>query len=99
MLRLAREQSLPEWLLDRIEDLCLRFRQVAREITQERSFAETSLIVVEDNPGGRGGRWEFLGQRRVILTGIRRPSCHIDKSRDIRMNPCLGDDHTGKGMS
>jgi hypothetical protein len=31
MCRLAREQSLVERLLDRVEDLRLRFRQIARE--------------------------------------------------------------------
>src|SRR4029077_17005340 len=53
MRGLSREESFLEWLLDRIENLRLRFRQVAREIAQERSLAETSFIAVEDNPSGR----------------------------------------------
>src|ERR1700730_14352245 len=98
MRRLAREQSLLERLLDRIKDLRLRFRQVAREIAQERSLAEASFIAVEDNPGG--GRWrrKFLGQRRVILARIRRSRRHIDKSRHVRMHTGLGHDHSGEGM-
>src|SRR5882672_3847520 len=52
---LAREQSLLERLLDRIEDLRLRLRQVAREIAQERRLAETSFIAVKDNPADAGG--------------------------------------------
>jgi hypothetical protein len=56
MHRLAREQSLLERLLDRIEDLRVRFRQVAREIVQERGLAETPFIAVEPNPGGRRRR-------------------------------------------
>src|ERR1700722_12942092 len=66
MCGLAGEQSLVERLLDRIEDLRLRFRQVAREITQESLLGKPSFIAVEDNPGGRGGRRNRLGQRAVI---------------------------------
>src|ERR1700748_2091153 len=44
MRRLAREQRLVKWLLDRVEHLRFRFRQVACEIVQERSLAETSFI-------------------------------------------------------
>jgi hypothetical protein len=84
--------------LDSIKDLRLRFRQVAREIAQERGLAETSFIAVEDAPGGRRRRRKFLGERRVILARIRRPRRHIDKRRDVQMHPCLGDDHPGKGM-
>src|SRR5258707_8961453 len=54
--------------LDRIEDLRLPFRQVAREIAQERSLAETSFIAVEDNPGGRRWRRKWFCQRRVVLS-------------------------------
>src|SRR6266446_5113548 len=53
MRGLAREQSLLERLLDRIENLRLRFRQVAREIAQERGLVETPFIAVEDDPGDR----------------------------------------------
>src|SRR5947209_14459862 len=84
---LAREQSLVERLLDRIEDLRLCFRQVAREIVQERSLAETSFIAVEDNPGGRRWRRKCLGQRCVILARIRCPRRHIDKSRHFGCMP------------
>ena len=80
------------FLLDRIEDLRLRFRQVAREI-EERSLAETSFIAVEDNPGGRRWRRKCLGQCCVILARIRRPRRHIDQRRDIRMHTGFGDDN------
>ena len=98
MRRLAREQSLVERLLDRIEDLRLRFRQVAREVAQERSLAETSFIAVEDNPSGRRWRRKCLGQRRVVLARIRRPRRHIDKRRHVRMHSGLCHDHSGEGM-
>jgi hypothetical protein len=42
MRGLPREESFLERLLDRIENLRLRFRQVAGEIAQERLLAETS---------------------------------------------------------
>src|ERR1700733_6173620 len=71
------------FLLDRIEDLRLRFRQVAREIAQERSLAETSFIAVEDNPGGRRWRRKCFCQRRVVLSRVRRARRHIDQRRDI----------------
>jgi hypothetical protein len=35
--------------------LRLRFRQIAREIAQKCSLAETSFIAVEDNPADAGG--------------------------------------------
>src|SRR6202795_1478056 len=60
------------FLLDRIEDLRLRFRQVAPEIAPARSLAETSFIAVEDNPGGRRWRRKCFCQRRVVLSRIRR---------------------------
>src|ERR1700722_6206776 len=53
MCGLAREQCLLERLLDGVEHLRLRLRQVAREIAQERLLAETSFIAVEDNPSRR----------------------------------------------
>src|ERR1700694_3115208 len=81
------------FLLDRIEDLRLRFRQVAREIAQERSLAETSFIAVEDNPGGRWGRRKCFCQRRVVLSRVRRARRHIDQRRDIRMHTGFGDDN------
>src|ERR1700730_11013279 len=81
------------FLLDRIEDLRLRFRQVAREIAQERSLAETSLIAVEDNPGGRRWRRQCFCPRRVVLSRVRRARRHIDKRRDIRMHTGFGDDN------
>src|ERR1700676_1331290 len=81
------------FLLDRIEDLRLRFRQVAREIAQERSLAETSLIAVEDNPGGRRWRRKCFCQRRVVLSSARRARRHIDQRRDIRMHTGFGDDN------
>src|ERR1700681_2545011 len=81
------------FLLDRIEDLRLRFRQVAREIAQERSLAETSFIAVEDNPGGRRWRRKCFCQRRVVLSRIRRARRHIDQRRDIRMHTGFGDDN------
>src|SRR6266478_4949533 len=99
MRGLAREQSLLERRLDRIEDLRLRFRQVAREIAQERGLVETPFIAVEDDPGGGGWRRKCLGQRRVILARIRRPRRHIDKGRHVRMYTGLCHDHAGKGMS
>src|ERR1700726_4537977 len=86
------------FLLDRIENLRLRFRQVAREIAQERSLAEASFIAVEDNPGGRRWRRKCLGQRRVILARIRRSRRHIDKSRHVRMHTGVCHDHSGEGM-
>src|SRR6266478_5767882 len=95
MCGLAREQSLLERLLDRIEDLRLRFRQVAREIVQERGLVETPFIAVEDDPGGGGWRRKCLGQRRVILARIRRPRRHIDKGRHVRMYTGLCHDHAG----
>src|ERR1700683_1409459 len=54
---LAGQQSLVERFLYRIEDLRFRFRQITGEIAQERGFAKTSLVTVEDDSGGRGGRW------------------------------------------
>ena len=95
---LAGEQRLLERLLDRIKNLRLRFRQVAGEIAQERSLAETPFIAVEDDAGGGRRRREGLGQRRVVLACIRRPRRHIDKGRDIGMHTRLGDDHPGEGM-
>jgi hypothetical protein len=99
MRGLACEQSFLERLLDRIEDLRLRFRQVAREIAQERGFGETPFIAVEDDPGGGGWRRKRLGQGRIILARIRRPRRHIDKGRHVRMYTGLCYDHAGKGMS
>ena len=81
------------FLLDRIEDLRLRFRQVAREIAQERSLAETSFIAVEDNPGGRRWRRECFCQRRVVLSRVRRARRYIDQRGDIRMHTGFGDDN------
>ena len=52
---LAREQSLLERLLHCIENLRLRFRQVAREIAQERSLVEAPFIPVENLPADAGG--------------------------------------------
>src|ERR1700756_5950607 len=99
MRRLAGKQSLLEWLLDRIEDLRPRFRQVAREIPQEGSLAETSLIAVEDNPGTRWRRRICLGQGRVVLARVRRARRHIDQRRNVGMRAGFGDDHSGKGMT
>jgi hypothetical protein len=44
-----------EWLLDRIEHLCRRFRQVAREITQEGLLGKPFFIAIEHD-AGRGLR-------------------------------------------
>src|SRR6202051_492309 len=74
------------FLLDRIEDLRLRFRQVAREIAQERSLAETAFIAVEDDPGRRRGRRKCLGQGRVILARVGRPRRHVNNRRHVRMH-------------
>src|ERR1700732_1194194 len=87
------------FLLDRIEDLRLRFRQVAREIAQERSLAETSFIAVEDNPGGRRWRRKCFCQRRVVLSRVRRARRHIEQRRDIRMHTGFGDDSAWEGMA
>jgi hypothetical protein len=43
----AGEQGLMERPLNRVERLCLRFRQVAREITQESLLAQASFITIE----------------------------------------------------
>jgi len=43
----AGEQGLMERPLNRVERLCLRFRQVAREITQESLLAQASFIAIE----------------------------------------------------
>ena len=61
MRGLACEQSVLERLLDRVEDLRLRFREVAREIAQERGFGETPFIAVEDDPGRGRRRRKCLG--------------------------------------
>src|SRR3954452_11038238 len=52
---LAGEEGLLEWLLDRIEHLRLRFRQVACKIAQKRSLAETPFVTIEDD-ASRGRR-------------------------------------------
>ena len=95
---LAGEQSLLERLLDRIEHLRLRFRQIAREIAQECGLAEAAFIAVENDPGRRRRRGIRLGQRGIILAGIRRTRRYIDQCRDIRTHTGLGDDHPRKGM-
>jgi hypothetical protein len=43
---LAGEESLMERLLNRVEHLCFRLGQVAREIAEERLLAETSLFLL-----------------------------------------------------
>ena len=88
-----------ERLLDRIEHLGLRLRQVAGEIAQERLFAKPSFIAVEHDAGRRRRRRICLGQRRVVLARIRRARRHIDERRDVRMHAGLGDDHAGEGMT
>jgi hypothetical protein len=45
-----------ELLLNRVEHLCLRLGQVAREIAEERLLAETSFIAVENDAGRRRRR-------------------------------------------
>jgi len=45
-----------ERLLDRIEHLGLRLRQVAREITQESLLGKPSFIAVEQDAGRRRRR-------------------------------------------
>jgi len=62
---LAGEQSLIERLLDRIEHLRLRLRQVAREVAQERFLGETSFIAVE-NDAGRCRRFEATASGSVV---------------------------------
>jgi hypothetical protein len=42
-----------ERLLHGVENLGSRFRQIAREIAQERGLAQTPFVAVEDDPGGR----------------------------------------------
>src|SRR5262249_6807041 len=44
---LAGAQGLMERPLNRVERLCLRFRHVAREITQESLLAQASFIAIE----------------------------------------------------
>src|SRR5580700_1629733 len=73
------------FLLDRIEDLRLRFRQVAREIAQERSLAETSFIAVEDNPGGR--RWRRGGGGTLDKSACRSRSHHAHKCTSTHWIP------------
>src|SRR3984893_9176490 len=53
---LAGEQCLVERLLDGVEHLRFCFWQVAGEITQERSLAETSFIAIENYAGRRRRR-------------------------------------------
>ena len=60
----ACKQFLVERPLDRVKRLCLRFRQVAREISQESLFAETSFIAIEYDAGRRGRRRSDALRRR-----------------------------------
>src|SRR5262249_51457247 len=62
----AGEQGLMEWPLDRAEHLCLRFRQVAREITKESLLAEASFVAIEYDAGRRGRCGILLGQGRCV---------------------------------
>jgi hypothetical protein len=58
--RLVRVQRLLERLLNRVEDACLFFRQVAREVTQECFLGQLAPIVVEDTPAEAGGVGNFF---------------------------------------
>src|SRR5580658_5998183 len=49
---LARQQRLLERFLDRVKHPSLRSRQIAREVPQERLFAEAPLVAVENDAGG-----------------------------------------------
>src|SRR5215813_12111096 len=76
-----------KWPLHREERFCLRFQQVAREITQERLLAEASFIAIEHDAGGSRRCGKLLGQGRVIFTGIRRARGHIDDAETFGCTP------------
>src|SRR5262249_15202680 len=94
----AGEQGLMEWPLDCAERLCLRSRQVAREITKESLLAEASFVAIEYDAGRRRRRGILLGQGRVIFASIRRSRSHIDNRRDVRTHTGPRNDQSGKGM-
>ena len=73
-------------LLDGIEHSCAGLRQIAGEIAQERSLAESSFVAVEDDARRGGWRRERLGERRIILSRIRGPRRDVDESRDLRID-------------
>src|SRR5262249_23338295 len=75
--------------------LCLRFRQIACEIT----LTETSFIAIKYDASRRGRRRKRHGQGGVILASVRRSRSHVDKRRDIRMHTGFGYDHPGKRMT
>src|SRR6516225_9679882 len=99
MCGLAREKSLLERPLHRVEHLCLRFWQIACEITQKSFLTETSFIAIKYDACRRGRRRKRLGQGGVILASVRRSRSHVDKRRDVRMHTGFSHDHSGKRMT
>src|SRR3546814_2406552 len=79
----AGQQRLVERLLHRVEHAGFRLRQVAGEITQEGGLGQAALVAVEDDAGTGRRRRIGLGQRRVILVGIRRSEEHTSELQSL----------------
>jgi hypothetical protein len=85
--------------LHRVENACFCSRDVTREIAQEGGLAELAPIGGPDDAGGRRRGGETLGERGIILAGVGGACRDIDQGHDLWIDPCLGDDHAGEGVS